>query len=53
MKKTIKIFLRLTVILIFISCTEKEDKYVIEDEGIPTVIKGNVSDHARGINISG
>ncbi len=51
MKKIIKIFLRLTVIVIFISCTK--DKNVVEDEGISTVIKGNVFDYARGIKISG
>jgi hypothetical protein len=51
MKRIIKVFLRLTLMLIFISCTKDEN--IIEDEGIPTVIKGNVSDHAKGINVSG
>ncbi len=50
MKNIIGLFFSLAVILNIISCSKEEIK---EDPGIPTELKGHVSDNIRGINITG
>ncbi len=50
MKNTIKLILSL-FILIIVSCSPEDEG--IKDKGIPTEIRGNVSDNIRGINIVG
>ncbi len=50
MKNSIKIVLSLILILNFQSCSNDD---VLEDTGISTVLKGNVSDNIRGIKIEG
>ena len=50
MKNIIITFLSLIISLNLISCTKDEIK---EDLGIPTTLKGHVSDNIRGNNISG
>lgn len=52
MRKSIYIFLSFTLILGLLSCSKKMD-IDEKDSGIPTVLKGHISDTIRGINISG
>ncbi len=52
MRKSIYIFLSFTLIVSLLSCSKKEDMGE-KDSGVPTVVKGHVSDTTRGITISG
>jgi hypothetical protein len=50
MKNIINLFLSILIIIVLIGCSKDEN---VEDVGIPTVLKGHVSDNIRDENISG